>query len=54
MSGISNRPVCRYWIRRPLSLGEEGRAQVGDVGVGEEPGALQVADRKVAYGARVG
>ena len=54
MSGISNRPVCRYWIRRPPPLREEGGAQVGDVGVGGEPGALQVAGWKVAYGARVG
>ena len=54
MSGTSNRPVWRYWILRLLPLREEGGVEVGDVWVGGEPGALQVAGRKVAYGARVG
>ena len=36
------------------ALGEERGAQVGDVGVGGEPGALQVAEGGAPYGGRVG
>ena len=41
-------------MNRPLALREEGGAQVGDVEVGGEPGALQVAERGAPYGGRGG